>query len=128
MEGGAVIVDEWCRARTHIRDGHRDDGVDRMSAVLRGRLAPIRRMIEVQEGEVVLLKRFAHSSYRIKAINSLTAHLVEELRAHFGEAWISGYQVQAWAITCKVPSRRTHLHGDPVGFESGQLGTIGTRP
>ncbi len=28
----------------------------------------------------------------------------------------------------KVPSRRTHVHGDPVGFESGQLGTIGTRP
>jgi hypothetical protein len=63
-----VIVDDCCRARTHIRDGHRDDGVDRMSAVLRGKLAPIRRMIEVQEGEVVLLKRFAHSSYRIKAI------------------------------------------------------------
>lgn len=53
---------------THIRDGHRDDGVDRMSAVLRGKLAPIRRMVEVQEGKVVLLKRFAHSSYRIKAI------------------------------------------------------------
>jgi hypothetical protein len=39
-----------------------------MSAVLRGKLAPIRRMVEVQEGKVVLLKRFAHSPYRIKAI------------------------------------------------------------
>ena len=68
MNGRAVIVDDCCRARTHIRDGHRDDGVDRMSAVLRGKFAPIRRMVEVQERKVVLLKRFAHSSYRIKAI------------------------------------------------------------
>src|ERR1017187_5679483 len=68
MNGGAVIVDDCCRARTHMRDGHRDDGVDQMSAVLRGKLAPIRRMVEVQQGKVVLLKRFAHSSYRIKAI------------------------------------------------------------
>jgi hypothetical protein len=29
-EWQAVIVDDCCRARTHFRDGHRDDGVNRM--------------------------------------------------------------------------------------------------
>ena len=67
MNGGAVIVDDCCRARSHIWDGHRDDGVDRTTAVMRGKLAPIRCTVEVQEEKVVLLKRFAHSSYRIKA-------------------------------------------------------------
>ena len=68
-----MIVDDCCRVRTHIRDGHRDDGVDRMSAVLRGKLAPIRRMVEVQEGKEALLKRFAHSSYRMRQLPRLVA-------------------------------------------------------
>ena len=44
-EWWAVIVDDCCHALTDIRDGHRDDGVDRMSAVLRGKFAPIRRLV-----------------------------------------------------------------------------------
>ena len=50
-EWWAVIVDNCCRVRGHIRDGHRDDGVDRMSAVLRGKLSPIMRLVEVQEDQ-----------------------------------------------------------------------------
>jgi hypothetical protein len=44
-----VIVDDCCRPRTHIRDGHGDDGVDRTTAVMRGKHAPIRCVVEVQE-------------------------------------------------------------------------------
>lgn len=67
-----MIVDDCCCIRTHFRDGRRDDGVDRMSAVLRGELAPIRRMVEVQDGKEALLRRFAHSSHDMENCPALS--------------------------------------------------------
>ena len=40
-----------------------------MRAVLHGKVAPIRRMVEVQEGKEALLRRFAHSSHNMEAID-----------------------------------------------------------
>ena len=40
-----------------------------MSEVLHGKVAPIRRMVEVQEGKEALLRRFAHSSHNMEAID-----------------------------------------------------------
>ena len=46
-----------------------------MSAVLRGKLVPIRRGVEVQEAKEALSKQLAHFAYRVEAIALQSRHV-----------------------------------------------------
>jgi len=56
------------------------------------RLAEPPRLFEPKWSEEIIRETTRTLELKIGWPNSLTAHLEEELRAHFGEAWISGYE------------------------------------
>jgi hypothetical protein len=56
------------------------------------RLAEPPRLFEPKWSEEIIRETTRTLELKLGWPNSLTAHLEKELRAHFGEAWISGYE------------------------------------
>jgi predicted nucleic acid-binding protein len=56
------------------------------------RLAEPPRLFEPKWSEGIIRETTSALELKLGWPNTLTAHLEKELRAHFGEAWISGYE------------------------------------
>ncbi len=85
------------------------------------RLAEPPRLFEPKWSDEIIRETIRTLESKLGWPNSLTAHLQKELRAHFSEAWISGYESLIPRMTNDDKDRHDSRGG-------GQMGRAGGRP
>jgi predicted nucleic acid-binding protein len=89
------------------------------------RLAEPPRLFEPKWSEEIIRETTRTLELKLGWPNSLTAHLDKELRAHFSEAWISGYEAQIPRMTNDEKDR--HVVAAAVQGEAAIILTLNLR-
>jgi len=89
------------------------------------RLAEPPRLFEPKWSDEIIREATCTLESKLGWPNSLTAHLEEELRAHFGEAWIRGYEPLISRMTNHEKDR--HVAAAAVYGEASIIVTLNLR-